>query len=117
MGCATFDETTLGPFNERVIDAIRTVDPETLIFYEPLVTFDFSADSKLPDTGDPAAGFSFHNYCLPGALGGPGSGPGSPCRSRSRSSRSSSATTRSFSPLAKRRSPSRRTIACSSCQS
>ena len=75
MGCATFDETTLGPFNERVIDAIRTVDRETLIFYEPLVTFDFSADSKLPDTGDPAAGFSFHNYCLPGAFGGPGSGP------------------------------------------
>ena len=74
-GCATFDETTLGPFNERVIDAIRTVDRETLVFYEPLVTFDFSADSKLPDTGDPAAGFSFHNYCLPGAFGGPGSGP------------------------------------------
>jgi endoglycosylceramidase len=75
MGCATFDETTLGPFNERVIAAIRETDPETLIFYEPLVTFDFSADSKLPDTGDPAAGFSFHNYCLPGAFGGPGSGP------------------------------------------
>ena len=67
--------TTLAPFNERVIDAIRGVDPETLVFYEPLVTFDFGADSKLPDTGDPAAGFSFHNYCLPGALGGPGSGP------------------------------------------
>ncbi len=75
LGCATFDETTLGPFNERVIDAIRTVDRRTLVFYEPLVTFDFSADSKLPDTGDPAAGFSFHNYCLPGAFGGPGSGP------------------------------------------
>jgi endoglycosylceramidase len=75
MGCATFDETTLGPFNERVIDAIREVDPRTLVFYEPLVTFDFSADSKLPDTGDAAAGFSFHNYCLPGAFGGPGSGP------------------------------------------
>ena len=58
-----------------MIDAIRGVDPETLIFYEPLVTFDFGADSKLPDTGDPAAGFSFHNYCLPGSLGGPGSGP------------------------------------------
>jgi endoglycosylceramidase len=58
-----------------VIEAIRAVDPQTLIFYEPLVTFDFGADSKLPDTGDPAAGFSFHNYCLPGAFGGPGSGP------------------------------------------
>ena len=74
-GCATFDRTTLAPFNERVIDAIRGVDPETLVFYEPLVTFDFGADSQLPDTGDRAAGFSFHDYCLPGALGGPGSGP------------------------------------------
>jgi endoglycosylceramidase len=74
-GCATFDGTTLAPFNERLIDAIRGVDPETLIFYEPLVTFDFGADSKLADTGDPAAGFSFHNYCLPASLGGPGSGP------------------------------------------
>ena len=37
---------TLAPFNERVIDAIRGVDPETLIFYEPLVTFDFGADSQ-----------------------------------------------------------------------
>jgi endoglycosylceramidase len=74
-GCDTFDSTTLAPFNQRVTAAIRGVDPETLIFYEPLVTFDFGADSKLPDTGDPAAGFSFHNYCLPGSLGGPGSGP------------------------------------------
>ncbi len=74
-GCATFDQTILGPFNERMIAAIRLVDPYSLIFYEPLVTFDFSADSKLADTGDPAAGFSFHNYCLPGAFGGPGSGP------------------------------------------
>ncbi len=74
-GCATFDQSTLGPFNERMISMIRLVDPYSLIFYEPLVTFDFSADSKLADTGDPAAGFSFHNYCLPGAFGGPGSGP------------------------------------------
>jgi endoglycosylceramidase len=74
-GCATFDNSTLAPFDQRVIDAIRGVDPSTLIFYEPLVTFDFGADSKLPDTGDAAAGFSFHDYCLPGSLGGPGSGP------------------------------------------
>jgi endoglycosylceramidase len=74
-GCATFDSTTLAPFHDRVFDAIRGVDPQTLIFYEPLVTFDFGADSRHPDTGDAAAGFSFHVYCLPGALGGPGSGP------------------------------------------
>jgi endoglycosylceramidase len=74
-GCATFDKSTLAPFDDRVIDAIRGVDPDTLVLYEPLVTFDFGADSQLPDTGDDAAGFSFHVYCLPGSLGGPGSGP------------------------------------------
>ena len=59
----------------RVLDAIRTVDPETLIFYEPLVTFDFGADTGHGDTGDPPPASRFHNYCLPGAFGGPGSGP------------------------------------------
>ena len=74
-GCPIFDSTTLTDFSLRVLDAIRTVDPATLVFYEPLVTFDFGADTGHGDTGDPSAGFSFHNYCLPGAFGGPGSGP------------------------------------------
>jgi endoglycosylceramidase len=75
QGCPTFDSTTLTEFTNRVLAAIRSVDPSTLVFYEPLVTFDFGADSAHGDTGDPNAGFSFHDYCLPGALGGPGSGP------------------------------------------
>jgi endoglycosylceramidase len=74
-GCPVFDSTTLTEFTIRVLDAIRTVDPSTLVFYEPLVTFDFGAKTSHGDTGDPNAGFSFHNYCLPGAFGGPGSGP------------------------------------------
>ncbi len=74
-GCQTFDTTTLAPFFTKLYDAIRSVDTETLIFNEPLVTFDFGADTQLPDTGDPASGFSYHVYCLPGSLGGPGSGP------------------------------------------
>jgi endoglycosylceramidase len=74
-GCQTFDSTTLAPFYSKVFDAIRSVDPSTLIFYEPLVTFDFGADTQLPDTGDADSGISYHVYCLPGSLGGPGSGP------------------------------------------
>ena len=74
-GCTSFDSTTLEPFYDKVIAAIRGVDPGTLVFYEPLVTFDFGADTRLPDTGDPDAGISYHVYCLPGSLGGPGSGP------------------------------------------
>jgi endoglycosylceramidase len=74
-GCAGFDQSTLAPFYAKVISAIRLVDPSTLIFYEPLVTFDFGAATKLSDNGDAASGMSFHVYCLPGSLGGPGSGP------------------------------------------
>jgi endoglycosylceramidase len=74
-GCPVFDSTTLTEFSLRVLAAIREVDARTLVFYEPLVTFDFGADTAHGDTGDANAGFSFHNYCLPGAFGGPGSGP------------------------------------------
>jgi endoglycosylceramidase len=77
-GCPTFDATTLTEFSVRVIEAIRRADPSTLAFWEPLLTFDFGAETSHGDTGDEHAGFSFHDYCLPGAFGGPGSGEG--CR-------------------------------------
>jgi endoglycosylceramidase len=67
-GCPGFDSTTLTDFSRRVLDAIRTVDPSTLVFYEPLVLFDFGADTAHGDLGDPDTGFSFHDYCL-GASG------------------------------------------------
>ena len=70
-GCPAFDATTLTQFTNRVIARIRQVDPGTLAFYEPLLTFDFGALTWHGDTGDPQAGFSFHDYCLPGAFGGP----------------------------------------------
>ncbi len=63
------DAQLLDPFNLRVIDQIRRVDQTTLAFYEPWVVFDFGADTALADTGDPNAGLSFHDYCLPGGLG------------------------------------------------
>jgi len=75
-GCPTFDATTLTEFSIRVFEAIREVDRRTLAFWEPLLTFDFGAETSHGDTGDPNAGFSFHDYCLPGAFGGPGSGEG-----------------------------------------
>ena len=75
-GCPAFDATTLTDFTKRVIASIRKVDHGTLAFYEPLLTFDFGAQTSMGDTGDENAGFSFHDYCLPGALGGPGPGDG-----------------------------------------
>ena len=70
-GCPLFDTATLTPFTQRVISAIRSGGARKLVWYEPLVTFDFGARTWLGNLGDPAAGMSFHDYCLPGAFGGP----------------------------------------------
>lgn len=65
-GCPAFDTQVLEPFSERVIAAIRKADPRTLVWYTPLVVFDFGADSSHGDTGDERAGFAFNMYCLAG---------------------------------------------------
>ena len=75
LGCPLFDAFTLAPFHRRVISRIREVEPQKLIWYEPNVIFNFGADSHHPATGDPAAGFSFHVYCLAGAFAIPGLPP------------------------------------------
>jgi endoglycosylceramidase len=79
-GCPVFDQQFLQPFSERVIDAIRQADPDTLAWYAPLLTFDFGADTSHGDTGDAHAGFAFNMYCLAelgGAVAdlGPATGP------------------------------------------
>jgi endoglycosylceramidase len=65
-GCPDFDRNAMGPFYRRVIDRIRAVERQKLIWYEPHVLFNFAADTNLPDFGDRAAGFSFHVYCTQG---------------------------------------------------
>jgi endoglycosylceramidase len=72
LGCPLFDTLTLAPFHQKVIARIREVEPQKLIWYEPQVLFNFGSDTHHPATGDPATGFSFHVYCLPGALMIPG---------------------------------------------
>ena len=67
-GCPVFDTQTLEPFSERVIAAIRQADRRTLVWYAPVVMFDFGADSSHGDTGDPRAGFAFNMYCLAGGF-------------------------------------------------
>jgi len=71
-GCPEFDAGPLTEFSKRTIAAIREVDRETLVFWEPLLTFDFGAATGHADTGDENAGFSFHDYCIAGALGSVG---------------------------------------------
>jgi endoglycosylceramidase len=70
-GCPAFDAAQLTEFTKRVIARIRKADRTTLAFYEPLLTFDFGANTSLGDVGGRHAGISFHVYCLPGAFGGP----------------------------------------------
>ena len=73
-GCPEFDGR-LSAFVERVRAAIRTVDPSTLVFYEPNVLFNNGADTQLANFGDKNAAMSFHDYCLTANEGGGGYGP------------------------------------------
>jgi endoglycosylceramidase len=68
-GCPLFDTATMAPFYQRVIAQIRRAEPQKLVWYEPNVLFNFGADSSIPALGDPAAGFSFHVYCVAGTIG------------------------------------------------
>ncbi|NOY91909.1 MAG: glycoside hydrolase family 5 protein [Deltaproteobacteria bacterium] len=54
---ATFDRERLGPFYQRVIDAIRREDADTYLFYEPRYGFPGAgAASYLPTLSDPREG-------------------------------------------------------------
>ncbi|MGI8461963.1 MAG: cellulase family glycosylhydrolase [Solirubrobacterales bacterium] len=73
-GCAPvagFDARALTVFSKRAIAGIRAADGESLAFYEPNLIFDFGGRTSHGDVGDDDAGFSFHDYCLPGAVGAP----------------------------------------------
>lgn len=61
-GCAAAD-ATLTAFDKKVTAAIRQADPDTMIFNEPWVTFNEGYPTSAGATGDPHAGFSFHDYC------------------------------------------------------
>ena len=57
-------EKQIATLYTKVIPAIRSVDREHLIFYEPSVLFDFGQPTTLPRFSDPKLGMSFHDYCL-----------------------------------------------------
>jgi endoglycosylceramidase len=70
-GCPAFDATMSG-FVQRVLGAIRSADPRTLVWYEPNVLFNNGAATQLAAFGDPPAGMSWHDYCLAANEGGAG---------------------------------------------
>lgn len=76
-GCPVSDRYRLGRLYRRILGAIREVDADRLVYFEPWVSYDFGARSWLPPTGDPNVGFAPHTYCLTGAAGPvPGNGLG-----------------------------------------
>ena len=61
VGCPVWDQT-LTEFSQRVIDAIRTVDDRTTIYYEPQLFFNDGVPTYVAPEGE-RLGFSFHDYC------------------------------------------------------
>jgi endoglycosylceramidase len=63
-GCPAFDTGPLATMTRKTTQAIRKVDRRHLVWHEPLVTFNFGAETHLPRIG-PNSGLSFHPYgCL-----------------------------------------------------
>lgn len=82
VGCPPvvgFDQTTLTSFNHRLVSALRSADPNHLIFYEPNLLFDYGAATGVGSTGDANAVFAFHNYCLGNSPGLTSLDPGGNC--------------------------------------
>jgi endoglycosylceramidase len=62
-GCPVF-EGKLTTFVERVTKAIRTVDPDVLVMYEPQPLFNNGVKTVMGKIDDPHLVFAFHDYCL-----------------------------------------------------
>lgn len=61
-GCPTFDRGPFSAYYRRTIGAIRAQDPAHLIFYEPLVSFNYGVPTSVVPPKDPQLGFAFHDY-------------------------------------------------------
>jgi len=60
-GCADFDRA-LGAFMEKTAKAIANIDSTHMIFYEPVVLFDFGIPTNLTGLAGDRVGMSFHDY-------------------------------------------------------
>jgi endoglycosylceramidase len=63
FGSPYFDSQQLTPFYDQGADAIRAVDPNTPIFYEPNVLFNAGVPTHLGTVDASNTVFSFHDYC------------------------------------------------------
>ena len=64
VGCPLFDRGPVSAYYARMVAAMRPADPTRLIFYEPLVTFNYGIRSWVRPPRDSRLGFAFHDYSL-----------------------------------------------------
>jgi endoglycosylceramidase len=61
-GCPEFDRVPLGAFMAKATEAIKSVDTNHMIFYEPWIFFGLGEPTFEPSPGGSQVGMSFHNY-------------------------------------------------------
>jgi endoglycosylceramidase len=65
VGCPAFDEGRFSDYYAAMDKAIRAADSSHLVFYEPLVSFNYGIPTSVtPPPGDSRLAFSFHDYPL-----------------------------------------------------
>jgi endoglycosylceramidase len=66
-GCPTFDEGPVSAYYAYMAAAIRAADPTHLVWFEPLVTFNYGIPTSVVAPQGPNLGFAFHDYpaCSP----------------------------------------------------
>jgi endoglycosylceramidase len=83
-GCKAFDQGAFSAYYRRVATAIRAADPDHLVWYEPLVTFNQGVPTYVTPPPISDRGFAFHDYSICGAADDAGSpvSAGTLCQSR-----------------------------------
>jgi endoglycosylceramidase len=65
LGCPGFDQGSFSSYYAAMDEAIRAKDRRHLVFYEPLVSFNYGIPTSVtPPPGDARLAFSFHDYPL-----------------------------------------------------
>ncbi len=62
VGCPLFDQGPYSAYHARAIAGLRAADPRHLIWYEPVVTFNYGIPTSMRPPADPQLGFAFHDY-------------------------------------------------------
>ncbi|ORW15458.1 endoglycoceramidase, partial [Mycolicibacter nonchromogenicus] len=69
LGNPYFDAQQLTPFYNQIDAAIRSVDPNKTVFFEPNTLFgSLPVPTNLGAVNDPNSAFSFHHYCVTTSL-------------------------------------------------